>query len=215
MTGNMGTVEYMAPECLKNEPYTEKCDGEIRCCKIVLMCLVYSYGVVLCELFTREELYKDMSVVQIRFMVRTQCLRPDVPNFIPIAMKNLIQLCWDSDPGTSDLRPTLRFCRYSTTFFWNIGNSCGISTWPKDSVGTTQTLGVELNPQVLISLLWFNSPEKLTRDLRAFEVPANWVRVLARASCGSLNPFDANTVWTVCLGRITVQWIVIYCAVIF
>lgn len=28
LTGNVGTVEYMAPECLKNEPYSEKCDSK-------------------------------------------------------------------------------------------------------------------------------------------------------------------------------------------
>ncbi|PRP76879.1 serine/threonine protein kinase, partial [Planoprotostelium fungivorum] len=89
LTGNCGTVEYMAPECLMNTVYTEKCD-------------VYSYGVVLAELFNRQDLYPDMSVVQIRFQVRTQHLRPSVEG-IPIPIRELIENCWQTEPN---LRPS-------------------------------------------------------------------------------------------------------------
>lgn len=75
----------MAPEVLKNEAYTEKCD-------------CFSFGIVLCELFSREELYKDMTVLQIRFMVRTQSLRPNLPNFFPLDLKKLIEQCWSVNP---------------------------------------------------------------------------------------------------------------------
>jgi len=136
MTGNMGTVEYMAPECLKNEPYTEKCD-------------VYSYGVVLCELFTREDLYKEMSVVQIRFLVRTQSLRPEVPNFIPIGLKNLIQLCWDSDP---EIRPS---------FVQTLTALVGFQEEPK-------TL---LEPHKLIALTPTPKKSKAIRTNRTMESP--------------------------------------------
>lgn len=44
--GLEGTVEYCAPEVLRGEPYTEKCD-------------IWSYGVVLWELFNRQRPYAD------------------------------------------------------------------------------------------------------------------------------------------------------------
>eukprot|EP01117_Protostelium_nocturnum_P016378 TRINITY_DN6479_c0_g1_i1.p1 TRINITY_DN6479_c0_g1~~TRINITY_DN6479_c0_g1_i1.p1 ORF type:complete len:774 (-),score=219.35 TRINITY_DN6479_c0_g1_i1:117-2438(-) len=90
MTGNCGTVEYMAPECLKNEPYTEKCD-------------VFSFGIVLSELYSRSGLYPGLSVVQIRYMVRTQEMRPQLNSFVPQLMKELIVDCWQTNP---DLRPS-------------------------------------------------------------------------------------------------------------
>ncbi|KAI8464201.1 MAG: kinase-like domain-containing protein, partial [Monoraphidium minutum] len=47
--GLEGTIEYAAPEVLRGEPYTEKCD-------------VWSFGVVLWELLTRARPYADMDV---------------------------------------------------------------------------------------------------------------------------------------------------------
>jgi len=44
--GLEGTVEYCAPEVLRGEPYTEKCD-------------IWSYGVVLWELLNRQRPYAD------------------------------------------------------------------------------------------------------------------------------------------------------------
>lgn len=44
--GLEGTVEYCAPEVLRGEPYTEKCD-------------IWSYGIVLWELFNRQRPYAD------------------------------------------------------------------------------------------------------------------------------------------------------------
>jgi serine/threonine protein kinase len=44
-----GTVEYAAPEVLRGEPFTEKCD-------------VWSFGVVLWELLTRRRPYADLDV---------------------------------------------------------------------------------------------------------------------------------------------------------
>lgn len=66
---------------------------------------VYSFGIVLCELFTRQELYKDLTVIQIRFSVRTQNLRPKISQFVPLSLKKLIEFCWHSKPFQ---RPSMR-----------------------------------------------------------------------------------------------------------
>lgn len=47
--GLEGTVEYAAPEVLRGEPYTEKCD-------------IWSYAVLLWELLHRQRPYADTDV---------------------------------------------------------------------------------------------------------------------------------------------------------
>jgi len=89
---NVGTVEYMAPERLKNLPYDEKID-------------VYSFAIVLCELFTQQQVYPGMTVIQIRVMVKTQSLRPELPTFVPKSMRDLITAAWDEDP---EMRPSFK-----------------------------------------------------------------------------------------------------------
>jgi serine/threonine protein kinase len=48
-----GTPEWTAPEVLRSQPYNEKCD-------------VYSYGVILWELFQNEEPWHDKSAMQVQ-----------------------------------------------------------------------------------------------------------------------------------------------------
>jgi mitogen-activated protein kinase kinase kinase 9 len=46
MTGKIGTYQWMAPEVISNEAYTEKAD-------------VFSFGVILWEIAVREPPYKS------------------------------------------------------------------------------------------------------------------------------------------------------------
>jgi serine/threonine protein kinase len=52
MTSVLGTFHWMAPEIFENKPYSIKAD-------------VYSYGVVLWEIFTRRTPYRNMEPVDI------------------------------------------------------------------------------------------------------------------------------------------------------
>eukprot|EP01114_Cavostelium_apophysatum_P020947 TRINITY_DN716_c2_g1_i1.p1 TRINITY_DN716_c2_g1~~TRINITY_DN716_c2_g1_i1.p1 ORF type:complete len:545 (+),score=115.02 TRINITY_DN716_c2_g1_i1:74-1708(+) len=80
-----GTAAWAAPEVLRNSRYTEKAD-------------VYSYGVVLWELYTREDPYFGMPAFQIIFSVGTEGLRPVIPLSCPPDFSDLIRDCWHSDP---------------------------------------------------------------------------------------------------------------------
>jgi Protein tyrosine and serine/threonine kinase len=96
MTMNVGTVSYTAPECLSGSNYDEKAD-------------VFSFGVVLCELFGTEFAYAQPQFRQ--YMQRTGALvyavvhsglRPLIPEHVPASLRQLIIECLD---GESELRP--------------------------------------------------------------------------------------------------------------
>ncbi|EOA34207.1 hypothetical protein CARUB_v10021716mg [Capsella rubella] len=85
-----GTAEWMAPEVLRNEPADEKCD-------------VYSYGVILWELFTLQQPWGKMNAMQVVGAVGFQHRRLDIPDFVDPAIADIISKCWQTD---SKLRPS-------------------------------------------------------------------------------------------------------------
>ena len=90
MTGNCGTVQWMAPEVLANQSYNEKAD-------------VYSYGIILWELLTRECPYEDMSAIQCALAVLNRNHRPEIPRWCPPPLQVLIRSCLKKNP---DERPS-------------------------------------------------------------------------------------------------------------
>mmetsp|Transcript_12684 Transcript_12684/g.19222 ORF Transcript_12684/g.19222 Transcript_12684/m.19222 type:complete len:829 (+) Transcript_12684:284-2770(+) len=89
MTGNCGTVQWMAPEILANESYAEPAD-------------VYSYGIILWELLVKECPYGDMSPIQCALAVLGDS-RPEIPDWCPPLFRDLISRCMAKDPSK---RPT-------------------------------------------------------------------------------------------------------------
>ena len=85
MTGNCGTVQWMAPEVLANMNYNEKAD-------------VFSYGIILWELLSRECPYDGLSPIQCALAVLNRDKRPDIPKFCPPAPHALIKACIKKDP---------------------------------------------------------------------------------------------------------------------
>ncbi|CAN8312455.1 unnamed protein product [Cochlearia groenlandica] len=85
-----GTAEWMAPEVLRNEPADEKCD-------------VYSYGVILWELFTLQQPWGKMNPMQVVGAVGFQHRRLEIPEFVEPGIADIIKKCWQTDPR---LRPS-------------------------------------------------------------------------------------------------------------
>jgi serine/threonine-protein kinase CTR1 len=81
-----GTPCWMAPELLREEPYTHKVD-------------VYSFGVVLWELYSRAEPFAGWSLLRVVEAVSRQNLRPEIPVTCPAAMRSLIEHCWHPNPA--------------------------------------------------------------------------------------------------------------------
>ncbi|MCL7022423.1 hypothetical protein MKW94_009526 [Papaver nudicaule] len=84
--GNMGTYRWMAPEMIKEKPYTRKVD-------------VYSFGIVLWELTTALLPFQGMTPVQAAFAVAEKKARPPLPANCQPVLANLIKRCWSSNPS--------------------------------------------------------------------------------------------------------------------
>ncbi|XP_065211127.1 mitogen-activated protein kinase kinase kinase 12 isoform X2 [Planococcus citri] len=80
-----GTVAWMAPEIIRNEPCSEKVD-------------IWSYGVVLWELLTCEAPYKDVDSSAIIWGVGSNSLHLPIPSSLPDGFKLLITQCWNPKP---------------------------------------------------------------------------------------------------------------------
>lgn len=85
MTGNCGTVQWMAPEVLANQRYAEPAD-------------VYSFGIILWEMLTGECPYEGMSAIQCALAVLNGVHRPEIPPWCPPALSALIRACWEQNP---------------------------------------------------------------------------------------------------------------------
>jgi serine/threonine protein kinase len=87
-----GTPSWVAPEIFRGERYTETVD-------------VYSFSIVLWELFCQEKPHRKYDAQHIPFLVAEKHLRPVVPNHLPPTLSTLITDCWDETPSN---RPNFR-----------------------------------------------------------------------------------------------------------
>ena len=85
MTGQCGTFQWMAPEVVASQSYTEKAD-------------VYSFGVNLWELWTRKVPYGKLQPMQVAVAVMSKGKRPHVPDDMPSAYRSLMEACWEQRP---------------------------------------------------------------------------------------------------------------------
>ncbi|XP_019155067.1 PREDICTED: serine/threonine-protein kinase HT1-like [Ipomoea nil] len=85
MTGETGTLGYMAPEVLDGKPYNRKCD-------------VYSFGICLWETYCCDLPYPDLSFAEVSSAVVRQNLRPEVPRCCPSSLASIMKKCWDANP---------------------------------------------------------------------------------------------------------------------
>ena len=81
MTGQMGTCHWMAPEVLNSEGYDYSAD-------------VYSYAIVLWEIFARETPYRGINPAMIPYRVLNLGDRPDISKVKNHMIQAIIIRCW-------------------------------------------------------------------------------------------------------------------------
>lgn len=93
MTSQAGTIAWCSPEMLMSDHYDQKID-------------VYSYAVLLWELFTNDIPFKGVkNSIQLATEIVQNNKRPIFPATCPPKLLKLIKRCWDHDPK---VRPTFK-----------------------------------------------------------------------------------------------------------
>ncbi|CAL9145771.1 unnamed protein product [Musa hybrid cultivar] len=95
-----GTPEWMAPELIRNEPFTEKCD-------------IFSLGVIMWELCTLNRPWEGTPAVQVIYAVANEGTRLEIPEG---PLGKLISDCWAEPherPSCQEILTRLLDCEYT------------------------------------------------------------------------------------------------------
>ncbi|THU64731.1 hypothetical protein C4D60_Mb01t29520 [Musa balbisiana] len=95
-----GTPEWMAPELIRNEPFTEKCD-------------IFSLGVIMWELCTLNRPWEGTPAVQVIYAVANKGTRLEIPEG---PLGKLISDCWAEPherPSCQEILTRLLDCEYT------------------------------------------------------------------------------------------------------
>ena len=161
--GNYSTIKYdsieelsyLSPEILKGESYTKSID-------------VYSYGIILYEIFTGEVPFQNLSVFKLPQLV-IKGERPKFVNPIPECQRKLMELCWSQDPNK---RPTFsEICselKSNLNFRQNIDENeylHYIKTIEEDPKTPNQP--IKLYPDIIIDMSDYEKVEKIGYTVNA------------------------------------------------
>lgn len=99
-SSSAGTPEWMAPELIRNEPFSEKCD-------------IFSLGVIIWELYTLKRPWEGVPAIQVVYAVANDGKRLELPEG---PLGKLIADCWaepDERPSCEEILSRLVECRSS------------------------------------------------------------------------------------------------------
>ncbi|XP_062007777.1 serine/threonine-protein kinase EDR1-like isoform X7 [Rosa rugosa] len=99
-SSSAGTPEWMAPELIRNEPFTEKCD-------------IFSFGVIMWELCTLNRPWEGVPPERVVYAVANEGSRLDIPDN---PLGRLISDCWTEPhlrPTCDEILSRLVDCEYS------------------------------------------------------------------------------------------------------
>ncbi|TXG55032.1 hypothetical protein EZV62_020288 [Acer yangbiense] len=99
-SSSAGTPEWMAPELIRNEPFTEKCD-------------IFSFGVIMWELYTLNRPWEGVLPERVVYAVANERSRLEIPEG---PLGRLISDCWadpQERPSCEEILSRLLDCEYS------------------------------------------------------------------------------------------------------
>ena len=119
--GAAGTSAFMAPELLEDNIFTEKSD-------------VYSYAIVLWEIWDRGVPWRGLKPVQITRQVVDKHQRPPVPPAMPAELRKLMVCAWAHQPGA---RPSFKEIAAAVRVSTPRGAGPDAPLWGGSTGGTT------------------------------------------------------------------------------
>eukprot|EP01112_Ceratiomyxa_fruticulosa_P009984 TRINITY_DN2620_c0_g1_i2.p1 TRINITY_DN2620_c0_g1~~TRINITY_DN2620_c0_g1_i2.p1 ORF type:complete len:609 (+),score=149.68 TRINITY_DN2620_c0_g1_i2:208-2034(+) len=153
LKGPKGTALYMAPEVMKQEGFNEKAD-------------VYSFGLILFELLTGEDLFPEYDDLDPFF--HAICIdheRPAPPKDTLPSLVKLMTACWQPDPNS---RPSFKEVVYSLDEILvdcSISDEEGRRFWKTHFLVPRSTLQEEVPYKDFIQKLSLCAGEELSRDI--------------------------------------------------
>jgi serine/threonine protein kinase len=93
LTAETGTYRYMAPEVIRHESYSSNTD-------------VYSFGICLWQLISRDIPFATMTPIQGAYYAVAEGRRPTIPPSTPRRLQEIVLACWDQD---SHKRPSFTY----------------------------------------------------------------------------------------------------------
>jgi serine/threonine protein kinase len=86
LTGNTGSIRYMAPEIGRGEEYNQKVD-------------IFSFGILLYEVMNMEKAWNGLQPQEIRDRVHYKMQRPNISMFWPTRLRELLKATWSDVPN--------------------------------------------------------------------------------------------------------------------
>lgn len=123
MTGNTGTIAYMAPEVALRKAYSEKVD-------------IYSFGMILWQLLSSDIPFRGMTKDEHMNNVVKGGQRPRISDELPLLLIRLIERCWHADPVK---RPSAREILDVLDCVFDDINSCSESIRSKKSLSPSNS----------------------------------------------------------------------------
>jgi len=154
MTHGVGTACWLAPEVIKHARSSKASD-------------IYSFGIVLWELATREEVYKGLETMQIIARVANDNLRPPVPQ--DCAWRDMMVRCWDEVPSARtnfslialELNRLLSKYKKGSDSGWSSGSSVVNSLKQSNSISSS-IAGGSFNGSILLGSPVIDEQEQLS-----------------------------------------------------
>lgn len=112
LTGNTGSLRYMAPEVALRQPYTEKAD-------------VYSFGIMVWQMARDRVPFKGLSREDFMTHVVTAGERPKLDKSWPAGFSTLLTASWHKD---SQSRPSFQAIVAQLS---KLMEDQGVKSWPK------------------------------------------------------------------------------------